>query len=60
MALKEMPVTIIRGPQEGHGAPGCHYVLVEDPDGIRLEVGFDPGHRSAGGRNAVQPSAGYI
>ena len=30
--------TIVRGPVNGNWAPGYYYVLLEDPDGIRLEV----------------------
>ncbi len=41
--LKRIGATIVRGPEEGHWAPGYYYVLFEDPDGIRLEVNFVPG-----------------
>lgn len=41
--LKKIGATIVRGPEEGHWAPGYYYVLFEDPDGIRLEVNFVPG-----------------
>ena len=39
----ELGARIIRGPEERDWAPGCYYVLFEDPDGIRLEVNFIPG-----------------
>jgi len=42
--LREMGAEIVRGPQDGDWAPGYYYVLFEDPDGIRLEICFVPGH----------------
>lgn len=36
-------VLVVRGSEEGPGAPGYYSVLFEDPDGIRLEVNFVPG-----------------
>ena len=37
--LREMGAFIDRGPIEGDWAPGYYYVVFEDPDGIRLEIG---------------------
>src|SRR3569623_30173 len=34
---------IVHGPQEDQYAPGYYSVLLEDPDGIRLEVNHVPG-----------------
>jgi len=41
--LSEIGATIVRGPLTGHWAPGYYYVLVEDPDGIRVEICHVPG-----------------
>jgi catechol 2,3-dioxygenase-like lactoylglutathione lyase family enzyme len=35
--------TIIHPPEEGSWAPGYYSLLVEDPDGIRVEANFVPG-----------------
>ena len=35
--------SIVRGPKERDWASGYYYVLLEDPDGIRLEVNHVPG-----------------
>jgi len=41
---KNLPgATIVHGPQEDKFAPGYYSVLLEDPDGIRVEVNFVPG-----------------
>lgn len=34
---------IVHGPEEGSWAPGYYSVLVEDPDGIRIEANYVPG-----------------
>jgi len=34
---------IVHAPEDGPWAPGYYSVLVEDPDGIRLEMNFVPG-----------------
>ncbi len=49
----ELDATIIHGPKEGDRfAPGYYSILVEDPDGIRVEVNHVPGkgHFGDGGR----------
>lgn len=35
---------IVRAPREDHWAPGYYSVLFEDPDGLRIEANFVPGH----------------
>lgn len=42
--LREMDAHIVSPAMEGGWAPGYYYVLCEDPDGIRVEVNFVPGH----------------
>ncbi|HET9062291.1 MAG TPA: VOC family protein [Candidatus Binatia bacterium] len=34
---------VVHAPEDGPWAPGYYSVLVEDPDGIRLEMNFVPG-----------------
>jgi catechol 2,3-dioxygenase-like lactoylglutathione lyase family enzyme len=58
--LREMAVTIIRGPEEGSWAPGYYSVLFEDPDGIRLEVCFVPGAGLLAAGTAFDPGSGYL
>src|SRR5262245_37022261 len=58
--LKETAATIIRGPEEDSWAPGYYYVLLGDPDGIRLEVCFVPGAGLLAAGVSFNPSAGYI
>jgi catechol 2,3-dioxygenase-like lactoylglutathione lyase family enzyme len=41
--LREIGAAIVRGPQAGDWAPGYYYVLLEDPDGIRVEICHVPG-----------------
>ncbi len=41
---KELPgATVVRAPQEDGYAPGYYSLLLEDPDGIRIEVNHVPG-----------------
>ena len=42
--LGEMGAHIVSPAREGSWAPGYYFVLCEDPDGIRIEVCFVPGH----------------
>jgi len=42
--LEDMDAHIVSRAKEGPWAPGYYYVLCEDPDGIRVEVNFVPGH----------------
>lgn len=35
--------TVVHGPQEDGFAPGYYSILLEDPDGIRIEVNYVPG-----------------
>ncbi|MDE2924273.1 MAG: VOC family protein [Acidobacteriota bacterium] len=49
----ELDATVVHGPEEGDRfAPGYYSILVEDPDGIRVEVNHVPGkgHFGEGGR----------
>ena len=39
----EIGATIVRKPTEGQWAPGYYSTLIEDPDGIRLEINYVPG-----------------
>ena len=51
--VAELDATVIHGPEEGDRfAPGYYSILVEDPDGIRVEVNHVPGkgHFGEGGR----------
>ncbi len=41
--LQGLNAAIATPPQEAPWAPGCHSVLFEDPDGIRVEVNDVPG-----------------
>ena len=41
--LRGIDAAIVRGPLTGDWAPGYYYVLVEDPDGIRVEICHVPG-----------------
>ena len=54
-----MGATIVRGPLEGTWAPGYYYVLLEDPDGIRLEINHVPGAGVFADGTAFNPSEGY-
>ncbi len=52
-ARDELDAHIVHPPEEGlQFAPGYYSVLLEDPDGIRIEVNFVPGrgHLGEGGR----------
>ena len=42
--VRELGATIVHPPEVGRWAPGYYSVLFEDPDGIRLEVNYVPGH----------------
>jgi catechol 2,3-dioxygenase-like lactoylglutathione lyase family enzyme len=42
--LDEMNAHVVSPPKEGPWAPGYYYVLCEDPDGIRVEINYVPGH----------------
>ena len=49
----ELDAKVVHGPEEGDRfAPGYYSILVEDPDGIRVEVNHVPGkgHFGKGGR----------
>lgn len=51
--LADLGGKIVHGPQEGpQFAPGYYSLLLEDPDGIRVEFNFVPGkgHLGEGGR----------
>lgn len=39
----ELGATVVRAPEESSWAPGYYSTLVEDPDGIRLEINHVPG-----------------
>jgi hypothetical protein len=41
--MQDLGATIVHPPQEDGYAPGYYSVLVEDPDGIRLEANHVPG-----------------
>lgn len=41
--MQELGATIVHPPQEDGFAPGYYSVLVEDPDGIRIEANHVPG-----------------
>jgi len=41
--MREIGATVVRAPQEDDWAPGYYSVLVEDPDGIRIEANHVPG-----------------
>ena len=41
--VQEMGAYIDRGPMEGNWAPGYYFFVLEDPDGIRLEINYIPG-----------------
>ena len=42
-SMRDFGATIIRAPQEDAWAPGYYSILIEDPDGIRIEANFVPG-----------------
>ncbi len=44
----ELEAKIVHGPQEDGFAPGYYSVLLEDPDGIRIEVNHVPGRGHLG------------
>lgn len=39
----ELGARVVRPPEEGPYAPGYYSVLIEDPDGIRIEMNHVPG-----------------
>jgi catechol 2,3-dioxygenase-like lactoylglutathione lyase family enzyme len=41
--VRELEATIVHAPEEGSWASGYYSLLVEDPDGIRLEINHIPG-----------------
>jgi catechol 2,3-dioxygenase-like lactoylglutathione lyase family enzyme len=41
--LRELGAKIVHPPEDGTWAPGYYSVLLEDPDGIRLEMNHVPG-----------------
>jgi len=41
--MRELGATVVHPPQEDGYAPGYYSVLVEDPDGIRIEANHVPG-----------------
>ena len=52
-AVDELSAKVVHAPEEGgHFAPGYYSVLLEDPDGIRVEFNYVPGkgHFGAAGR----------
>jgi catechol 2,3-dioxygenase-like lactoylglutathione lyase family enzyme len=51
-AVGELCATSVHGPEESGFAPGYYSILLEDPDGIRVEVSYVPGagHFGPGGR----------
>ncbi len=55
----ELGANIVRGPQDGAWAPGYYYVLLEDPDGIRLEVNHVPGQGLLKEGERFNPSDDY-
>ena len=57
--LNEMGAHIVNPPQEGNWAPGYYYVLCEDPDGLRVEVNFVPGHGVLAEDASFDPSGDY-
>jgi hypothetical protein len=58
--LRGIGGTIIRGPLEGTWAPGYYYVLLEDPDGIRLELNHVPGDGVFAAGVTFNPNEGYV
>jgi catechol 2,3-dioxygenase-like lactoylglutathione lyase family enzyme len=42
-AMQDFGANIIRAPQEDAWAPGYYSILIEDPDGIRIEANYVPG-----------------
>jgi catechol 2,3-dioxygenase-like lactoylglutathione lyase family enzyme len=64
-AVDELHARVVHPPEEGeHFAPGYYSVLLEDPDGIRVELNHVPGrgHFDAGGRlgeGGAGPASGY-
>jgi hypothetical protein len=57
--LKEINAIIIHGPEEGTWAPGYYSVLLEDPDGIRLELCFVPGSGLLAEETSFNATVGY-
>lgn len=51
-AVEALHARVVHPPEEGTWAPGYYSVLLEDPDGIRIEVNHVPGkgHFSDSGR----------
>jgi catechol 2,3-dioxygenase-like lactoylglutathione lyase family enzyme len=43
-AMRDFGAHIVRAPEDGAWAPGYYSTLLEDPDGIRIEAVFIPGH----------------
>ena len=60
VAIKEIGATIVRGPEEGTGAPGYYSILFEDPDGTRLGICFVPGAGVLDTGVSFDPSDGYV
>jgi catechol 2,3-dioxygenase-like lactoylglutathione lyase family enzyme len=42
-AMKAIDAKIVHTPEDGAWAPGYYSILLEDPDGIRLEANYVPG-----------------
>ncbi|MCY4564456.1 MAG: VOC family protein [Gammaproteobacteria bacterium] len=54
--LREMGAKIDRGPMEREWAPGYHFVVFEDPDGIRLETNHIPDKGLLAGETPAAPT----
>jgi catechol 2,3-dioxygenase-like lactoylglutathione lyase family enzyme len=49
----DLGARVVHPPQEDAWAPGYYSVLLEDPDGIRVEVNFVPGRGHLSGSEAM-------
>jgi len=64
-AVSALQARVVHAPEPGEQfAPGYYSVLLEDPDGIRVEVNFVPGKGHFGdagrlGPNGPGPASGY-
>ena len=54
--VDELNAKVIHGPEDGsHFAPGYYSILIEDPDGIRVEFNHVPGKGHFGSKGRLGP-----
>ncbi len=57
-AVDTLHARVVHPPEEGSWAPGYYSVLLEDPDGIRIEVNHVPGKGHFGDSGRLGPGGG--